>query len=549
MFALHYFFETKESFNGFLKNLADVLKVGGYFIGCCFDGEKVFDLLRGVSVKNGVEGESLLWSIKKNYLEDDLPEDDSAFGMGIDVDFISIGTSHREYLVPFKLLQDKLAKIGCELLTGDELKDAGLKESTALFGSTYQKVGGKFAMSPVVKEFSFLNRWFVFRRKREVDFVEEQEVEEAVKKASLDRVFAPAPRTNTSVAPIDAETRQEKTAREALEAATTKVAKELTALPVEQRIAALTTMPPTERANSLQALTAPVREATLAAMPAAVKVATLAAMENTAAATAAAAAAPVTKKKIRVVAPASASATATAGEAAPARTLQVEAGTAAPAEAKTRYTLSEVFQFFDGASLEDRLGIKDKGAGRWLSPTAPFPLSDPEDSSTVYPSLEHYLAAMRYKLASTKPDLAKSLFSRDGRIHQKFLNQRLLETNSNTKPLTEKRDFELLKEESDEVRKSIRPATQKMYSAPIDETAWATVKDKVLLEALTQRWEKDARLRKIVEAAREQGKILLYYTPGASSSNLGAVRRPDGSIEGDNKIGRILMNLAGFPGF
>jgi predicted NAD-dependent protein-ADP-ribosyltransferase YbiA (DUF1768 family) len=325
-----------------------------------------------------------------------------------------------------------------------------------------------------------------------------------------------------------------------------KVAKELTALPVEQRIAALTSMPPTERANSLQALTGPVREATLAAMPAAVKVATLAAMENTVAA-AAAAAAPVTKKKIRIVAPSGAPEA--AAEAAPPRTLQVELGTAAPAEAKTRYTLSEVFQFFDGAALEDRLGINDKGAGRWLSPAAPFPLSDSEDASSVYPSLEHYLAAMKYKLASTKPDLAKSLFSRDGRIHQKFLNQRLLETNSNTKPLSEKRDFELLQEERDEVRKALRPATQKTYSAPIDEAAWATVKDKVLLDALTQRWEKDARLRKIVEAARSQGKILLYYTPGASSSNLGAVRKPDGAIEGDNKMGRILMNLAGFPGF
>ena len=545
MFALHYFFENKTMFNGFLKNLADILKVGGYFIGCCFDGEKVFDLLRGVQVKNGVDGESLLWSIKKVYTDDDLPEDESAFGMGIDVDFISIGTSHREYLVPFKLLQEKLGKIGCELLTAEELKEVGLKESTALFGSTYEKTGGKFAMSPVVKEFSFLNRWFVFRRKREVDYVEEQEVEEAVKKASLERVFAPAPPAAAAATPLNETmlSSQEKTAREALKAQTAKVAKELTDLPVEQRIAALTSMPPTERANSIQALTGTVREATLAAMPAAVKVATLAAMENAAAAVEA----PVTKKKIRIVAP-SASASASA-EAAPARTLQVEAGTAAPAEAKSRYSLSEVFQFFDGASLEDRLGINDKGAGRWLSPSAPFPLADPDESSTVYPTLEHYLAAMKYKVASTKPDLAKSLFSREGRIHQKFMNQRLLETNSNTKPLGEKRDFELLQEEKDEVRKALRPATQKMYSAPIDEAAWATVKDKVLLDALTQRWEKDARLRKIVEAARSQGKILLYYTPGASTSNLGAVRKPDGAIEGDNKIGKTYMNLAGFPGF
>jgi predicted NAD-dependent protein-ADP-ribosyltransferase YbiA (DUF1768 family) len=77
---------------------------------------------------------------------------------------------------------------------------------------------------------------------------------------------------------------------------------------------------------------------------------------------------------------------------------------------------------------------------------------------------------------------------------------------------------------------------------------WATVKDEVLRDALKQRWEQDVKLRKIIEAVRNQGKILLFYTPGAAA-NLGGIRRDDGSIEGDNKIGRIWMELANFPGF
>jgi hypothetical protein len=51
-----------------------------------------------------------------------------------------------------------------------------------------------------------------------------------------------------------------------------------------------------------------------------------------------------------------------------------------------------------------------------------------------------------------------------------------------------------------------------------------------------------------VEAARNQNKILLYYTPGASTSNLGGIhRRNDGRIIGENRIGKVLMRLAGYP--
>jgi hypothetical protein len=53
MFATHYFFSSKETFNGFLGNLSENLKIGGYFIGCCFDGEKVFEFLKGRDTQVG----------------------------------------------------------------------------------------------------------------------------------------------------------------------------------------------------------------------------------------------------------------------------------------------------------------------------------------------------------------------------------------------------------------------------------------------------------------------------------------------------------------
>jgi predicted NAD-dependent protein-ADP-ribosyltransferase YbiA (DUF1768 family) len=154
---------------------------------------------------------------------------------------------------------------------------------------------------------------------------------------------------------------------------------------------------------------------------------------------------------------------------------------------------------------------------------------------------------MMYKLATTIPQTGVSLFSRDGSIHQQFVGQRLTETDGGTKPLPEDRDYALLEDESKEVKAAMRAATVKKYRGVFDEAKWATVKDQVLRDGITQRWETDARLRRIVEAVRNQGKILLFYTPGAAT-NMGGIRRDDGTIEGDNKVGEILMSLAKFPG-
>ena len=88
----------------------------------------------------------------------------------------------------------------------------------------------------------------------------------------------------------------------------------------------------------------------------------------------------------------------------------------------------------------------------------------------------------------------------------------------------------------------------KKYKSVIDETAWIGKREEVIREGLRQRWETDRRFRKIVEKARDLGKTLLYYTPGAkkTSNLLGGVRKSNGTIEGGNMIGKIIMELAGF---
>ena len=469
MFAIHYFFDKKETFDGLLQNIADGLKLGGYFIGCCFDGDKVFNLLKTTAMgsrKTGLHKNKLLWAITKQYDEDAMPEGDAAFGLGIDVEFISIGTSHREYLVPFSLLQKKMADIGCELLDKKELDEVGLTESSGMFEDSYQPK--KFSMNDAVQEFSFLNRWFIFKRKAE-------KVADAVPQEPLPNVLT-APGTTVKKSKI-------------------KVVNSLTAA---------------------VAAAAPISAATLAKKPTPAAVAKEAEAEAVA----------VAEEEVASV--------------LPSRTLPV-----ASSASTQMFAAGEIFQFYSRAALQDKLKINDKGAARWLAPSAPFPL---KDGNVSYPSLEHYMGGMMYKQATSKPELAVSLFARDGSIHQEYLGQRLTETAGGTKPLPEDRDYALLENESKDVKAAMKAATVKKYKGTFDETKWASMKDAVLLDGLTQRWENDAKLRKIVEAARNQGKILLFYTPGAVT-NMGGVRRDDGTIEGDNKVGKILMGLAKFPGY
>ena len=174
MFALHYFFENQASLDGFIKNLSETVKIGGLFIGCCFDGERVFNLLRGLEKgrsKVGMIDDTPIWTITKDYDNEELTSEEDSIGLAIDVEFISIGTTHKEYLVPFDLLKKKLKTIGFELLERDDLIDLGLNSSTNTFNVSYemaQKTKRSYTMPDAVKEFSFLNRWFIFKRVGEV---------------------------------------------------------------------------------------------------------------------------------------------------------------------------------------------------------------------------------------------------------------------------------------------------------------------------------------------------------------------------------------------
>ena len=503
MFAIHYMFETEAKFDGFLRNLSDTMKVGSYFIGCCPDGQKVFDLLRDVPVGSSKKGQekgtkgAVLWEITKQYDVQDIPDGVGGFGLGIDVEFITIGKGHREYIVPFRLLEDKMRMIGCELLKPDELKEIGMVNSTATFDVSWsmaQKKGEKFEMGSAIKEFSFLNRWFIFKRMRQESMAAAVVAQNSVSKVVAPGVAAAAAApgaapgaTNGRAANVKKNAQMQAAAASAVQAEEAAALKNSMAKTNAVVAAAASALPPEQRVGYT-----------------------------------------------------------------PERTVPVAPGPAADPGAGRSYTEGEVFLFYSkAASKKDVLRIGDPGAARWIAPSARFPIKDVDDESgTVYPTMEHYVGGMRVKMATDppKPDLAKALFSREGTIHQKFLGDRLALTSAGTRPLAEEEDARLLETEIAAVKDAMRAPYLKRYKVTVDEAKWATVKDSVIQTAIEQRWKEDARFRKIVEAARDQGKYLLFYTPGSTTSNVGGVRSSQtGRIEGENKIGKIIMKIAGFP--
>ena len=65
---MHYYFKTEQTFNGFLQNLLDNVKVGGYFIGTCYNGMKIFKHFHDIYMKEE------LWR-KENLSSDDSYEE------------------------------------------------------------------------------------------------------------------------------------------------------------------------------------------------------------------------------------------------------------------------------------------------------------------------------------------------------------------------------------------------------------------------------------------------------------------------------------------
>lgn len=451
MYALHYFFASEEMFSGFLDNIDKTLKVGGVFVGTNFDGEAVFNLLRSTKngeTKSGLDSGRTLWEITKMYDAEELPNDSSAFGMAVDVKFVTIGMAHIEYLVPWDLLVAKMKSIGCELVDAVTLGTMGLKSSTNMYKTSYDMVlkGGNKELytikSDAAKEFSFLNRWYVFKRTSKSGEVVEagvvdEELKEAVQTQGVGSTFV-----QSIVAPGSA----------------------------------------------------PVVEGSLGLPGAAVATAVL------------------------------------PGPTAETLGLLTQ----------KKFELNEIFSFKEDSLPEDKKLKLPKEytmyAARWLSPNAPFTIVDDTDN---YPSISHYLIAMKFKHASGNPGLAVE-FSSDGSIHNEFKGKRLAERAAKG-VLSKDRHYALLVEETARIE-TVAKAELRKNKNMFNEAKWTIIKDDHLRTAIKQRLSFDKWFCIIVTAAIDQSKYLLYVDK--ETSELGGVRKADKTVKGENKYGRFILEEA-----
>jgi hypothetical protein len=185
-FAIHYFFENQTTFQNFMRNISECTKVGGYFIGTSYDGKLLFNLLKNKSMGDGVEiveDGVKIWDIKKQYSHDVFEDDITCLGYKIDVFQESINKSFSEFLVNYDYLNRVMEDYGFKLITREEARAIGMPEGSGLFSELFMNMqeevkrtkskekdyGKALFMNAFEKKISFLNRYFVYKKIRNVN--------------------------------------------------------------------------------------------------------------------------------------------------------------------------------------------------------------------------------------------------------------------------------------------------------------------------------------------------------------------------------------------
>jgi mRNA capping enzyme, catalytic domain/mRNA capping enzyme len=490
MFSLHYFFKDRATLDGFLRNLAETVKVGGFFVGCCFDGDKVVSLLQDLpmdGVKRGNEGASDIWSITKKYDPDMsvLPATDESLGKSIDVSFISIGETYREYLVSFQYFVRRMGEIGMELLNSAELAAMGMVASTNLFSVSHEMAtaaGRNYAMSTVIRTFSFLNRWFIFRRRSTTSAL-------SLPPPPVVGAATGAPVALVPDAPADVNPTE------------TYVSPDVVAA-FEQRLSAV----PRQEAPANFVIPEEKEEAEA-------------------------------EEEADVVKAEESDAEETGEAEEAAEEAEAEEEETEPALA---LATGPAYPFYYKSAAKDDLKIKEKGWRRTISTFAPFMFKDVKNSSVMYPNLEAVIGSLKYQLGSNKPELGAQLFSTNGNMYQKYLEEkRALGADPSVEALTALTD-----ELGVKMRDAHKVATIKKTGAVFTPETYASAVIPPLEGYLKQRYDEDAVFRKILDAVKDQKVRLVAYTATAENEMTGTVEK-DGSVSGANLLGRIMMKLVG----
>ena len=176
-FAMHYFFKDKLTLHTFMVNVSDMCKIDGYFIGTCYDGIKVHELLKDKKKDESIsiyKNEKEILSITKKYDQEFFTNDDTSLGYEIGVYQESINKTFSEYLVNFYYVVRIFGLYGFTLISRDEANEKQLHDGMPLFEDLYKKAEQRHKKNPskwnrmkmddTQKKISFLNRAFIFKK-------------------------------------------------------------------------------------------------------------------------------------------------------------------------------------------------------------------------------------------------------------------------------------------------------------------------------------------------------------------------------------------------
>lgn len=208
MFSLHYFFENKNTLHNYIRNVCEGTKLNGYFIGCAYDGKKIFDELKNIKMNESVSeivrmnpieetnitisnDEHKIWEITKKYDSNVFNDNITSLGYAIDVYQESINKVIREYLINFDYFTELMNSYGFQLVDLDEANRMGLPNATGLFSELYSKMKQEIQENDRQKRknylkndvknalllddyssqrrISFLNRYFVYKKVLDVN--------------------------------------------------------------------------------------------------------------------------------------------------------------------------------------------------------------------------------------------------------------------------------------------------------------------------------------------------------------------------------------------
>lgn len=158
-FAIHYMFRSIVTFRAMINHISNNIADYGYFITTCLDGNLIYKMLNDKKqVSREIRGKTA-WSITRKWAAKVTPKQEEFSNNSDSLDY-KIGV----YLTTFDKETDECLVSPEFLINELEKRDIVVKE-TQLFSSDYEKYDKdqRFMMSEVEKEFSFMNRYYVFQ--------------------------------------------------------------------------------------------------------------------------------------------------------------------------------------------------------------------------------------------------------------------------------------------------------------------------------------------------------------------------------------------------